>query len=730
MEIIERPYNISFSLNHIRYVFQLDTATGVPAGSFGQLQVKILFANTTEDPWQELATYLLQPATDGKIFLYIQDLLNSRLNYVLPSFVEGNYSTHAAEQYGIYTIHYRLIQDNDPAPGDFITLEEDFTQYVIKGGIEKQMHSRNNFFKYWEAKNFFLTWQPGNRFIDPNQAGYLTFLNPSYNAPDLDQPYSLCYRITDINNNFEEVQVPIAKGLLVHLYLKLKVSLATSFSLDQVYSLEVGVINTGDPVAYTYKFYFEYRPLYCFYDLTYFNSLGGVDSIRVKGDISESIDRTTTEAFGGINVNEPFTQVREHENFYSGILLQKHYKGDLGYMQVKTKELQYSFIDLLSSPGVYMRNAWRWVPVINLQKSQDLGTRKDSLNKFPVEWQLSEQNEVYTPDLTLALGDLSRLEPPFCANITGLTQSFEFDQDGNTYIAYSFIPVAGVYKYTVNLKQEFGATLATQILNIAPGTTQVNNSFTPDQTPAPGLYAIQVITHCTENNLSSGAAVDFLIAQKVCPYVSAFVLTETAADALTVTATMPTSNDPLVIVNSVGVILYRVDANFGAIPVKNTSLDTNTQSYTFTSLQPGNYYAVLQTQCNIGMSETRQTSTVNISTPQSNATITTVSNNGTPGSTRTEVFAIGTDMRAGDQFMLEVYSHQVTVTAVNGDTASSIATKLAAAINNTTAAQWNSAGSAPAAGTPGFPPTATASGNQITIVLNYANQFAASVIKA
>src|SRR5947209_1827324 len=144
MQIIERPYNISFSLNHIRYVFQLDQATGV------QLQVKILFANSAGALWQELATYLLQPGPDATIYLLIDDLLNSRLNYVLPDFDNSraaSYSTHAAEQYGVYTIHYRLVTDGT-TPGDYITAEEEFTQYVIKGGIEKGLHSRNNFFKY------------------------------------------------------------------------------------------------------------------------------------------------------------------------------------------------------------------------------------------------------------------------------------------------------------------------------------------------------------------------------------------------------------------------------------------------------------------------------------------------------------------------------------------------------------------------------------------------------
>lgn len=98
---------------------------------------------------------------------------------------------------------------------------------------------------------------------------------------------------------------------------------------------------------------------------------------------------------------------------------------------------------------------------------------------------------------------------------------------------------------------------------------------------------------------------------------------------------------------------------------------------------------------------------------------------GTNGNKTVQVFQIGPNVSAGNVFNAGVYSHEVTITAVSGDTPTSIALKLANAVNATTAAQWNSAGTAPASGTPGFPPSATASGNQITITLDNVHQFGA-----
>jgi hypothetical protein len=107
--------------------------------------------------------------------------------------------------------------------------------------------------------------------------------------------------------------------------------------------------------------------------------------------------------------------------------------------------------------------------------------------------------------------------------------------------------------------------------------------------------------------------------------------------------------------------------------------------------------------------------------------LTQISNTSTgPGGTRTQVFEVGDSVSPGNKFRLTVYSYTNTVTAVAGDTPFTIAWKLRNAINSTTLAQWDTWGSAPPNGTNGYPPTATASGNKVTIVLNFQNQFAAS----
>lgn len=110
-----------------------------------------------------------------------------------------------------------------------------------------------------------------------------------------------------------------------------------------------------------------------------------------------------------------------------------------------------------------------------------------------------------------------------------------------------------------------------------------------------------------------------------------------------------------------------------------------------------------------------------------NPTVVLISNTDTGvGGSRTQIFQIGDSVQEGNRYVFTVYSHDVTVLASFGDSPSNIVAKAVAAINATTATQWNDHGSAPAVGTTGFPPTAIANGNQISITLNYQNQFGAN----
>ena len=107
------------------------------------------------------------------------------------------------------------------------------------------------------------------------------------------------------------------------------------------------------------------------------------------------------------------------------------------------------------------------------------------------------------------------------------------------------------------------------------------------------------------------------------------------------------------------------------------------------------------------------------------------------GSTTVQAFSVGPSVGAGDTFSITIYYHTVTVTAVAGDSAESIAQKMIVAINNTTDAQWREnpylgttsrpgdPNVAPPAGTPGYMPSAAStavSASNFIVTLDGAHQ--------
>ena len=105
------------------------------------------------------------------------------------------------------------------------------------------------------------------------------------------------------------------------------------------------------------------------------------------------------------------------------------------------------------------------------------------------------------------------------------------------------------------------------------------------------------------------------------------------------------------------------------------------------------------------------------------ASIDNVSNTGA-NNILTQVFRIGAAVNPTFIYQCGVYSVVVSVTAVDGDTPTTIAAKLADAVNNTTLATWNQYGS----NNHNYKPTASSNGDLITLTVDTQHSFFASGI--
>lgn len=345
-----------------------------------------------------IKTFNLKPNNDGNTYLVIDAYLDSMLKWVMPdlSYVFSNASEQACEYY----IRYREVSAATPDPA-WITTEIAKKRIALKGGIEKQKASRNNYFLYQAINKNFFTWMPTGRFIDKDERAYLSVLIKEPGVYKLKTVVHLIEGEEPIENI---INMPFMSGIFYHINTGFgALNINTIASGEPVFFYDVSILNSSDEVLYNpHRFYIEYRPQYEYFDLVYHNSIGGFDGVRAKGETAISIDKETIDKDGGLS-NDPFTtRVKTGESSQS-ISKRDVYKGNIGF--VRTRAHQEALQDILISESIYQFTDGRFVPVLNLQKSIELRKTSDTIYSLPIEWQVPFSNQVFTPKgISLGLG--------------------------------------------------------------------------------------------------------------------------------------------------------------------------------------------------------------------------------------------------------------------------------------------------------------------------------------
>lgn len=347
----------------------------------------------------KLKTFNLKPNTDGYTYLYIDAFIDSLLRWILPA--QSDAYTNGSEQCCEFYIAFREISAITPDPAWIVT-EKDHTRVAIKGGIEKQKSSRNNYFNYQAVNKSFFTWMPGQRFIFKDQPVWLSALIKTAGTYKL----HIAVTKTDGTTVTDDRTLAFTSGIFFHINVSYSsLGIAALVTEAQVHYYEVSITNeAGDTIIYAaYRLYIEYRPLYDLFDLIYHNSLGGIDSARVKGDLQIGFEKEI-QALGGGMTNTGWSDKVKTGESSQVIAKRDFYKGDLGFIHGKAE--QEALQDLLISSSVFQFVDSRMVPVLNLQTSVNFRKTTDKIFSLPIEWQLPFSNQVSTPkSITLGMGE-------------------------------------------------------------------------------------------------------------------------------------------------------------------------------------------------------------------------------------------------------------------------------------------------------------------------------------
>jgi hypothetical protein len=136
----------------------------------------------------------------------------------------------------------------------------------------------------------------------------------------------------------------------------------------------------------------------------YRNSLGGIDSVRVRGVIQKNLDyqatvteRSTDPDFGEADILQPLQRTEPATEFL-------RYKADIGYL---AKEEQDRLRDALLNREAWMIRHGRWLPLNIVTGGFELNRSNSMTWNMPIEFEIADSgNEYYTPE-SVDLGNAS-----------------------------------------------------------------------------------------------------------------------------------------------------------------------------------------------------------------------------------------------------------------------------------------------------------------------------------
>jgi len=392
--INERPPAFCLSKNELRYVY---TLTDLSRAGL-ELQIKLFYVRKSDNANVQIGgNFNLKPDANGKVYFYFNAYIDSLLTYNMPA---NSLVNECDTQYTQFFVYTREVWDAD-ATEEFNEHEESKKRVALKMGVEKHRYSRDNFFNYFNASKTFFTWVPTNRFIFLNQPNYLTAFIAAGNTTGL--KVRAQYTLVDGTVGNVDSSIDGLEGYLFHVNVNpTTLGVIAAAAGEPVYKFSVSIFNSSDEtIVGPYTFFVDYTPLYNYYDLLYFNSLGGVDSIRIAGKVNTLFDIQNETAEGGFSLLESNVINKNPDTIATAIAISRKYKGDAGWCDHKQQQL--AFIELFGSACIFQKIDSRNVRVLNIAKSVDTGEVNDDMQSLPVEWTLAETNDVLTP-LNIVLG--------------------------------------------------------------------------------------------------------------------------------------------------------------------------------------------------------------------------------------------------------------------------------------------------------------------------------------
>lgn len=421
IQILKQPYQVNFSGNPITYSFAF-TPYSTPEKKL-DLKMNIIIekeVGSYTDVFTEIKSDIFFPDDNGVISLNIDTIVDAYLEFYTP-----RYSQTAPIKVEKQSARFRvraLTQIDGVQLGQTIVSN---TIIVIKGGLAYEQNNMSAFL----VRNVSLSKQPLDFnsepiHITPLCKKYLTwlyFINVSVeqkvvytfyfdNAPNLTHTALVPGFAKDGDIYQADVTIKsLLEGNTLNAYVNSAV--ATGMSQFTLYKYSVSVKSMNDfviirPVFYNIDFrrHFNNRS---FADsqnnsyskvLLYHNSLGGLQTLELLGEIEKQAEYSSTNA----QIVPPPSGMR------NSFLVRKVQSSDtletekfIGNTTFVSEAFLNSLRDLLLSRSVFEIKNNSFVPVVINKKNVKFYSNRDSLYSMAIEWQNAFSNTFYTPDKSI-----------------------------------------------------------------------------------------------------------------------------------------------------------------------------------------------------------------------------------------------------------------------------------------------------------------------------------------
>jgi hypothetical protein len=446
LEITKRPYDWAWSGNPVLYELYSSLAASDTSVYF---QVRVMFKRAAEAMYEEAVILDYHPVA-GYAQVNLKDILHGLLEYELPGIDNDETKIwEAPAQTGNYYIEFRQITSVSTDP-TWDETESAFPKFIVKGGLDSFKYRGNNFWVNYFKQDLlikFLTWQVNGRLAAIDERIYLAMLN-TYETGTHELKTIATVYYTDASNTTKEINNDVAtKGVVYYCP-----GGATQLGLDllfpdkTIYKWDVQIFyKDGDIyVPLTERFFFESdnRHDYTQTSLFYRNSLGGLDTLRIKGNapINHNISYGKGEVVEKIRPADYFSgDFVQPAITTEGNREKKTWQGNAGFLKKKEQDRLRDV--KLKLEGWIFRNS-KWLPVNILAGDWKQTNTEDSTWSMPIEWTLATDGEpYYTPD-DIDLGDGVFNDNVCRATISDVVVTKELDT-----------PVAGTARVTIDFTE-------------------------------------------------------------------------------------------------------------------------------------------------------------------------------------------------------------------------------------------------------------------------------------